>query len=247
MATEVGTNGCQGKPTLAVFPRAESTDAGPWPMPGATGGLFGGVIIVNPAGGGASRSCPYRAGQFLPEQFRRGLQEHRFDHARLRRRGNRKRFTTRHAVLVDLDQRQRCGHCRFCWATRSRTNTLLDTGTKSQTVVIITSRRSTLTFNPGQRAPFTIDLHHLSSARANVPSAVVFNREEASPQIVTSVDFSPQVPGSLDRRSASKPPPSISRRQHLRLDQQQTLTTRVLAMAGRRSVQRPGAGGGSRA
>ncbi len=74
---------------------------------------------------------------------------------------------------------------------------VLDTGTKSQTSWIITmpTKYAYVNGSDAPLDPFT-STYKSGIGACEATFAVVFNREEASPQIVTSDDFSPNPPGA---------------------------------------------------
>jgi hypothetical protein len=194
MATETGVTATKATHVSGV-PPCGITDAGALAdQAPPTGGLFGGVIIVNPAGGGAFSQPATALANFNPT-------------ASYQTTGS---LSPQYADAVPLSNVIQGGTLySSVWNNGNDAVTAvllgnavtneynLETGTKSQTSWIITMPTKYAYVN-GAGAPFAPFTHtYVSGTGACEPTfAVVFNREEASPQIVTTNDFSPQTPGA---------------------------------------------------
>ena len=195
MGTETGTTAAKathvsGVPPCGITDAGASADIRP-----PSGGLFGGVIIVNPAGGGAFSQAATALDNFwgagFPGQYRdTGSLNPIYADA-----FPRSDIISKATLYSSLWANGNDAVTAVLLGNAITNEYVLDTGTKSQTSWIITMPTKYAYVNPGVRAPFTST--YVTGVGACEPTfAVVFNREEASPQIVTSSDFSPQTPGA---------------------------------------------------
>jgi len=194
MATETGTTAAKathvgGVPACGITDAGASADAR-----APTGGLFGGVIIVNPAGGGAFSQAATALDNFYPNNFAGAYQNTGSTSPTYVDAGNRSDIINKGTLYSSIWTNGNDAVTAVLLGNAITNEYVLDTGTKSQTSWIITMPTKYAYVNPGPRAPFTSTYTTLVGA-CEPTFAVVFNREEASPQVVTSVDFSPQVPG----------------------------------------------------
>jgi len=194
MSTEVGTtaasathNPATNKPACGLTDTQAAIDAR---APG--GGLFGGVILVNPAGGGMFSQAATALANFNPNALYRttGSQSPQYSDA----------------VPTVSNVIQGSTLYRSTWAGGDDAVTavllgnavtnefVLDTASKSQTSWVITmpSKYAYVSFT-GATRPFTNK--YISKTGACEPTfPIVFNREEARPEIVQLNDFSPIPP-----------------------------------------------------
>jgi hypothetical protein len=192
MSTEVGTTATKathvsGVPPCGITEAQAQVDARL-----ATGGLFGGLIIVNPAGGGAFSQAATALANFNPNLGYQNAGGPSPDYGDA--------FPPISNVIQDGVLYSTNWNVGFDAVTAALlgnavTNEyVLDTGTKSQTSWIITmpTKFAYVNSSPAIR-PFT---HTYVSGKGACEEtfAVVFNREEAAPQIVTIDDFSPPSP-----------------------------------------------------
>jgi hypothetical protein len=192
MSTEVGTTAknathVSGVPPCGITDAQARVDAAP-----ATGGLFGGVIIVNPAGGGAFSQAATALANFNPLL---GYQDSG---------GPSPQYVDADPVSNVIQDGTLYSSV---WANGNDAVTaallgnavtneyVLETGTKSQTSWIITMPTKYAYVN-GVGAPIRpFTKTYVSVTGSCEPTfAVVFNREEAAPQVVTIGDFSPPTP-----------------------------------------------------
>ena len=215
-------DGRQGNPRFGRSPHAGSpTRARLADQAPPTGGLFGGVIIVNPAGGGAFSQAATALDELQPATAsyqNTGTLSPQYADAAPRQQRDRRR----HAVLGRSGPTATTRSPQCCWATRSRTNTSSTPARSRKRRGSSRCRRSTPTSTPAcrsRRSPAT----YVTGVGACEPTfAVVFNREEASPQIVTTHRLLAASPGrawtdDLLRSHLRE----LQRREHLRLDQHQ--------------------------
>ena len=193
MATETGTTAAKALHVAGV-PACGITDAGALADSAApSGGLFGGVTIVNPAGGGAFSESATALANFNPTKAysSTGDTSPKYEDAVPVSNviqggtlfssvwGNGQNAVT--AVLL---------------ANAVTNEYVLDAGSKSQTSWIITHPTKYAYVNGAVAvAPFT-KLYVSGKGACELTFAIVYNREEGSPQTVIGTDFSPQVPGA---------------------------------------------------
>jgi hypothetical protein len=191
MSTEVGTTATKATHVNGVPPCGITEPQAIIDSRDATGGLFGSLIIVNPAGGGAFSQAATALANFNPGlgyQLAGGPSPDYGDAIPVSN------------VIQDNILYSTLWNSGFDAVTAALlgnavTNEyVLDTGTKSQTSWIITMPTKYHYVNEnGPIAPFTHT--YVSKVGACEPTfAVVFNREEAAPQIITIDDFSPPNP-----------------------------------------------------
>jgi len=192
MSTETGTTAAKathvsGVPACGITEAGALADARP-----ATGGLFGGVIIVNPAGGGAFSQAATALANFNPAlgyQPAGGPSPQYVDAVPI------SNVIQDNLLFSSVWANGNDAVTATLLGNAVTNEYVLDTGTKSQTSWIITMPTKYAYVNgPGAPIrPFT--KAYVSVTGACEPTfAVVFNREEAAPQIVTINDFSPPAP-----------------------------------------------------
>ena len=192
MSTEVGTTAVKathvgGVPPCGITEPQAQADART-----ATGGLFGGLIIVNPAGGGAFSQAATALANFNPNlgyQFAASASPTYEDALPVSN-------VIQDNILYSSLWNTGIDAVTATLLGNAVTNEyVLDTGTKSQTSWIVTMPTKYAYVN-GAGAPFLPFTHaYVSKVGACEPTfAVVFNREEAAPQIITIDDFSPPNP-----------------------------------------------------
>jgi hypothetical protein len=160
------------------------------------GGLFGGVTIVNPAGGGAFSQPATALANFNPT-------------AAYTRQDIGIALTPGYKDAVPVSNVIQGGTLySSVWGTGQNAVTavllgnaitneyVLDAGSKSQTSWVITMPTKYDYVNGTTPVPPFTSKYTSGKGACEATFGVVFNREEASPQIVTDVDFSPQVPGT---------------------------------------------------
>jgi hypothetical protein len=193
MSTETGTTATKATHVSGVPPCGITETQAALDDAQATGGLFGGVIIVNPAGGGAFSQAATALANFNPNL---GYQP---------AGGPTPDYGDASPAVSNVIQNGTLYSSLWNSGFDAVTATLLgnavtneyvlDTGTKSQTSWIITMPTKYAYVN-GAGAPFApFTKAYVSVTGACEPTfAVVFDREEAAPQIVTINDFSPPTP-----------------------------------------------------
>jgi hypothetical protein len=194
MSTEVGTTATNathvsGVPPCGITNAQALIDQAP-----ATGGLFGGVIIVNPAGGGAFSQAATALANFNPAPSYQTTGS----------------LSPQYADAVPVSNVIQNGTLfSSVWANGNDAVTatllgnavtneyVLDAGTKSQTSWIITmpTKYAYVNGTDAPIDPFT-STYKSGVGACEATFAVVFNREEAAPQIVNLDDFSPNPPGA---------------------------------------------------
>ena len=196
MATETGATAAKALHVAGV-PACGITDAGALAdQAPPTGGLFGGVTIVNPAGGGAFSNAATALANFNPT-------------AAYTRQDIGSALTPGYKDAIPISNVIQGGTLySSVWGNGQNAVTavllgnavtneyVLDAGSKSQTSWVITMPTKYDYVNGTTPVPPFTSKYVTKVGACEQTFGVVFNREEASPQIVTSVDFSPQVPGT---------------------------------------------------
>jgi len=161
------------------------------------GGLFGSEIILSPAGGGAYSPSATALDNFnnIPAYFNTGSTNPTYANAfpaiSNTISGTRLYQTTWGAGANPTALARTNAVSAVLMANTITNEYVLDAGSKSQTSWIATFPTKFSYVNPGVNAPFTSTYITKVGACENF-YGVVFNREEGSPQVITSTDFSPQ-------------------------------------------------------
>ena len=194
MATEVGTTAAKAT-HVGGAPACGITDAGATADARApTGGLFGGVIIVNPAGGGAFSQAATALDNFYPTNFAGAYQNTGSRAQRTSTRATGEQCHPGGTLYSSIWANGNDAVTAVLLGNAVTNEYVLDTGTKSQTSWIITMPTKYAYVNRRSQGAVHVDLYHPLGA-CEPTFAVVFNREEASPQIVTSVGLLAASPG----------------------------------------------------
>ena len=162
-----------------------------------SGGLFGSEIILSPAGGGAFAQAATALDNFttVGAYFNTGSTNPTYANAfpaiSNTISGTRLYQTTWGAGANPTALARTNAVSAVLMANTITNEYVLDAGSKSQTSWIATFPTKFSYVNPGVNAPFTSTYITKVGACENF-YGVVFNREEGSPQVITSTDFSPQ-------------------------------------------------------
>jgi len=157
-----------------------------------SGGLFGSVIILSPAGGGAFSQPATALANFTTTKNYFSTGSTNPTYANADPVSNTIFGTKLYQTTWPTTAGGRTNAVTAVLMTDTVTNEyVLDVGSKSQTSWIATFPTKFSYVNPGVLAPFTSTYVSGKGACENF-YGVVFNREEGSPQIITSNDFSPQ-------------------------------------------------------
>ena len=191
MSTEVGTTAVRATHVNGVPPCGITEAQAQIDSRDATGGLFGSLIIVNPAGGGAFSQAATALANFNPGlgyQLAGGPSPDYGDAIPVSN-------VIQDGILYSSAWNNGFDAVTASLLGNAVTNEyVLDAGTKSQTSWIITMPTKYHYVNTSPAIPPFTNTYESLVGACEPTFAVVFNREEAAPEIITIDDFSPPNP-----------------------------------------------------